>query len=249
MTQSKLSKALVVCLACAVLLACKKDRQAEVADAGNKPDSLSMETELKILALNGRIESGKNNQAVDWVTPFENATGCVVKATLLESRELIDASLGSDVYDLVIAADMTLPSDKLSPIDTSRLRAFKQLDRRFSASVDPRKPLSLPFQWRMIPPVAPATESIAEVESTHLLAKANNPNCAYAWIEWTLSPKVQGDIAAALGTIPVVPAACVGNESLGDDACDQRRNLPLIGALEGGSAGNSSEQATPVKNP
>ncbi len=48
---------------------------------------------------------------------------------------------------------------------------------------------------------------------------AAHPNCAYMWIEHSLDPKVQGDLAAWFGSVPVVPAACKGNELLTDDGC------------------------------
>ena len=38
-------------------------------------------------------------------------------------------------------------------------------------------------------------------------------------MEWSLNPKLQGDLAAWFGTVPAVPAACDGNELLGPDGC------------------------------
>ena len=39
------------------------------------------------------------------------------------------------------------------------------------------------------------------------------------WLEHSLSPKVQGDLAAWFGSVPSVPAACKGNELLTDEGC------------------------------
>jgi putative spermidine/putrescine transport system substrate-binding protein len=50
-------------------------------------------------------------------------------------------------------------------------------------------------------------------------AQAPNPNCAYKWMEWSINPKVQGDVAAWFGSVPAVPAACTGNELLTDAGC------------------------------
>jgi len=58
-------------------------------------------------------------------------------------------------------------------------------------------------------------------DTTMLHADADHPNCAYLWMEHSLSPKVQGDVSAWFGTVPSVPAACEGNELLGDDGCDR----------------------------
>ena len=216
------NKFLMVCLVSLALVACKKEKQADVADVADKIDPLAMESELRILGLNGRIESGKNNADIDWVSPFQDATGCKVKATMVENQESLDASLGNADFDLVITSDMALPVEKLAPLETARLRSFKDLDKRFFVPQSRSRKFSLPFQWQLIKPVPPATEFTTQVESIHLMANAKNINCAYAWMEWSLSPKLQGDVAAALGTIPVVPAACIGNETLGDDACRER---------------------------
>ena len=56
-------------------------------------------------------------------------------------------------------------------------------------------------------------------DSTMLVTGARHPNCAYQWLEWSLSPKVQGDVAAWFGSNPVVPKACEGNELLGPEGC------------------------------
>ena len=48
---------------------------------------------------------------------------------------------------------------------------------------------------------------------------APHPNCAYMWMDHSLEPKVQGDVAAWFGSVPAVPAACKGNELLTDDGC------------------------------
>lgn len=222
MTPNKLCRFLLVCIVCIALAACKKDKAESTADAGVKADPLAMETELNILALEGRIESGEASAAFDWVTSFEAATGCKIKAVMLESNDLFASSLDVNKYDLVIAADSFLPADVFEEIDLSRIRAFKNLDKRFTYNSALQNKRALPLHWKQIQAVPPSTDIITEVESTHLLTRARNPNCAYAWMEWSLSPKVQADIAAALDTIPVVPAACVGNELLGDDACKQR---------------------------
>lgn len=56
-------------------------------------------------------------------------------------------------------------------------------------------------------------------DTTMMEADAANPNCAYMWLEHSLSPKVQGDVSAWFGSLPVVPAACKGNELLTDEGC------------------------------
>ncbi len=238
-------KFLMVCLACLALAACKKEKQADVAVVGEKIDHLAMESELRILALNGRIESGKYNPDIDWVSPFEDATGCKVKATLVDNEKLLYARFGRESYDLVIMEDMAMPTDRLSRLDTRRLRSYKTLDKHLLSPISLSGKISLPFQWQLIKPVPPATEFITKVESIHLMPDAKNINCAYAWMEWSLSPKLQGDVAAALGTIPVVPAACIGNESLGDDACKERMSEAVEPVSEETAPVVAAEEKTP----
>jgi putative spermidine/putrescine transport system substrate-binding protein len=48
---------------------------------------------------------------------------------------------------------------------------------------------------------------------------APHPNCAYMWLEHSLNPKLQGDLAAWFGSVPSVPAACEGHELLGAEGC------------------------------
>ncbi|MFQ6572388.1 putative ABC transporter substrate-binding protein YdcS [Pseudomonas sp. UM16] len=56
-------------------------------------------------------------------------------------------------------------------------------------------------------------------DTTMLHAEAKHPNCAYKWMDWSLQPKVQGDVAAWFGSLPAVPAACSGSELLGAEGC------------------------------
>ncbi|MGF6256480.1 ABC transporter substrate-binding protein [Ensifer sp. LBL] len=56
-------------------------------------------------------------------------------------------------------------------------------------------------------------------DTTMLHADSQHPNCAYMWMEHSLSPKVQGDVSAWFGANPSVGAACKGNELLTDAGC------------------------------
>ena len=56
-------------------------------------------------------------------------------------------------------------------------------------------------------------------DTTMLHAESQHPNCAYMWMEHSLSAKVQGDAAAWFGAVPSVPAACKGNALLTDTGC------------------------------
>lgn len=85
---------------------------------------------------------------------------------------------------------------------------------------------SWPFQVNLLKaenkPIAstiPAEGATGWADTTMMHAEAAHPNCAYMWMEHSLSPKVQGDLAAWFGSVPAVPAACKGNALLGDEGC------------------------------
>lgn len=56
-------------------------------------------------------------------------------------------------------------------------------------------------------------------DTTMMGADAAHPACAYAWLNHSIDPKVQGDVAAWFGSVPAVPAACKGNALLTDEGC------------------------------
>lgn len=67
--------------------------------------------------------------------------------------------------------------------------------------------------------VVPKEGATGWADSTMLHTDAKNVNCAYRWLEHSVSPKLQGDLAAWFGSVPSVPAACTGNELLGNEGC------------------------------
>ncbi|MBM2842945.1 MAG: polyamine/opine/phosphonate uptake transporter family,periplasmic substrate-binding protein [Anaerolineales bacterium] len=83
---------------------------------------------------------------------------------------------------------------------------------------------SWPFQVNLlgapISSVIPEEGATGWADSTMMAIDAPHPNCAYKWLEHSLNPKLQGDLAAWFGTVPAVLAACQGNELLGDAGCE-----------------------------
>jgi putative spermidine/putrescine transport system substrate-binding protein len=85
---------------------------------------------------------------------------------------------------------------------------------------------SWPFQVNLLvadkQPIAstiPKEGATGWADTTLLGADAQHPECAYMWLEHSLSPKLQGDLAAWFGSVPSVPAACTGNALLTDAGC------------------------------
>ena len=77
----------------------------------------------------------------------------------------------------------------------------------------------LKFGGAPIEKTVPIEGATGWADTTMMHVDAAHPNCAYAWLEWSLNPKVQGDLAAWFQNIPVVLSACDGNELLGPDGC------------------------------
>jgi len=85
---------------------------------------------------------------------------------------------------------------------------------------------SWPFQVNLMvadkKPIAstvPAEGATGWADTTMMHVDAPHPNCAYLWLEHSINPKLQGDLAAWFGSVPSVLDACKGNALLGDEGC------------------------------
>jgi putative spermidine/putrescine transport system substrate-binding protein len=85
---------------------------------------------------------------------------------------------------------------------------------------------SWPFQVNIlvskgqpIASVIPQEGATGWADTTMMHAEAPHPNCAYKWMEWTLSSNLQGDLAAWFGSVPVVLDACGESKLLGPEGC------------------------------
>ena len=103
---------------------------------------------------------------------------------------------------------------------------------------------SWPFQVNLLvadkQPIAstiPEEGATGWADTTMMHSEATNPNCAYMWLEHSINPKLQGDLAAWFGSVPAVPAACTGNALLTDAGCETNGS---------GSFGQISFWRTPV---
>jgi putative spermidine/putrescine transport system substrate-binding protein len=86
---------------------------------------------------------------------------------------------------------------------------------------------SWPFQVNLlqaagqpIASVIPEEGATGWADTTMMHVNAPHPNCAYMWLEHSLNLNLQGDLAAWFGSVPAVPAACEGNELLGEGGCE-----------------------------
>jgi putative spermidine/putrescine transport system substrate-binding protein len=83
-----------------------------------------------------------------------------------------------------------------------------------------------PFQVNLLKAEGVPVESVVPEEgatgwadTTMMHVNAPHPNCSYMWLEWSINPKLQGDLAAWFGSVPAVLDACQGNELLTDEGC------------------------------
>jgi len=68
--------------------------------------------------------------------------------------------------------------------------------------------------------VVPVEGATGWADTTMMHVDAPHPNCAYKWLEHSINPKLQGDLAAWFGSVPVALEACKGNKLLGDKGCE-----------------------------
>ena len=78
----------------------------------------------------------------------------------------------------------------------------------------------LKSQSKPIASTVPQEGATGWADTTMMHADAEHPNCAYKWLEHSISPKLQGDLAAWFGSVPAALEACKGNELLTDAGCD-----------------------------
>jgi putative spermidine/putrescine transport system substrate-binding protein len=78
----------------------------------------------------------------------------------------------------------------------------------------------LQFDGQSIASVVPSEGATGWADTTMMHIDAPHPNCAYLWMEHSIDPQLQGDLAAWFGSVPAVLAACQGNELLTDAGCD-----------------------------
>ena len=86
---------------------------------------------------------------------------------------------------------------------------------------------SWPFQVNLLQadkkPVAstiPEEGATGWADTTMMHADAEHPNCAYMWLEHSLSPRCRATSRPGSARCRSVPAACKGNELLTDEGCE-----------------------------
>ena len=323
-----------------------------VSASTEAPAAAGNEGEVAIVAWPGYIERGANDAAYDWVTGFEQATGCKVTVKDAATSDEMVTLMSTGEYDLVTASgDSSLRmvyGGIVQPVDVTKIPSYNKVDERLQNApwhtVD-GKHYGVPYQWgpnvlmyntqvfgdkaptswnvvfeeqtlpdgksnkdrvqaysgpiyiadaalylkthnpdlgitdpyelnetqfnaalellrqqRKITPkywgdylvqiedfktegfvassswplqvnllqadgapiasVVPSEGATGWADTTMMAANAPHPQCAYLWLEHSIDPKVQGDVASWFGSAPSVPAACDGaSELFGTEGC------------------------------
>lgn len=92
------------------------------------------EGELSIIAWPGYIERGETDKAYDWVSDFEQSTGCRVSVKTAGTSDEMVSLMSKGGYDLVTASgDASLrliAGKKVQPIDISKVPSWSRVDER-----------------------------------------------------------------------------------------------------------------------
>jgi putative spermidine/putrescine transport system substrate-binding protein len=89
---------------------------------------------------------------------------------------------------------------------------------------------ALKAEKKPIESVIPAEGCTGWADTTMLAADAPHPQCAYAWMEWSLRPEVQAAVSDWFGSLPAVDAACRSKAPSGADFC-KANGFPLFATI------------------
>ncbi|EHY7982684.1 ABC transporter substrate-binding protein [Escherichia coli] len=89
-----------------------------------------------------------------------------------------------------------------------------------ASSAWPYQTNALKAEGQPVATVFPKKGVTGWADTTMLHSEAKHPVCAYKWMNWSLTPKVQGDVAAWFGSLPVVPEGCKASSLLGEKGCE-----------------------------
>src|SRR5512139_2615365 len=155
------STSAVLALAVAIALAgCQKKEEPTAAapeagaPAATAAPSETLEGQVDIVAWPGYIERGETDKNYDWVTGFEQQTGCKVNVKTAGTSDEMVSLMTQGGYDLVTASgDASLRlirGGTVQPVDITRIPSYPAVDERLREAswhfVD-GKHYGTPYQW------------------------------------------------------------------------------------------------------
>ncbi|MBL0665255.1 ABC transporter substrate-binding protein [Aeromonas jandaei] len=112
------------------------------------------EGQVDIVAWAGYVERGETDKNYDWVTGFEQATGCKVTVKTAATSDEMVALMNEGGFDLVTASgDASLRlivGGKVQPLDLSRIPSWSKVDHRLQNApwhTVNGKHYGVPYQW------------------------------------------------------------------------------------------------------
>lgn len=112
------------------------------------------EGQVDIVAWAGYVERGETDKNYDWVTGFEQATGCKVTVKTAATSDEMVALMNEGGFDLVTASgDASLrliAGGKVQPLDLSRIPSWSTVDPRLQNApwhTVNGKHYGVPYQW------------------------------------------------------------------------------------------------------
>ncbi|TYK48283.1 ABC transporter substrate-binding protein [Actinomadura decatromicini] len=109
---------------------------------------------LNLLALPGSIESGGTDPRVDWVTPFQERTGCKVGLKVVKTPEHMADLMRDDDrrYDGVAAppevAGRLVAENRVAPVNTDLVDGYKKLEPKLRGLLRRNgKTYGVPYAW------------------------------------------------------------------------------------------------------
>jgi putative spermidine/putrescine transport system substrate-binding protein len=141
----------------AVVTGCAKKEEpapAAATEAAPAAASTALEGRVDIVAWPGYIERGETDKGYDWVTAFEQDTGCKVNVKTAGTSDEMVSLMTQGGYDLVTASgDASLRlirGGTVQPVDISRIPSYANVDERLKQAswhfVD-GKHYGTPYQW------------------------------------------------------------------------------------------------------
>lgn len=109
---------------------------ADPADEGYywtpNPDALAgAEGQVNVIAWAGYLEDGSSSPEADWITPFEDITGCAVNVTLGGTSDEMVQLMQSGEYDGVSASgdatERLIAGEEVVAIDTAEYSSYEQI--------------------------------------------------------------------------------------------------------------------------
>ncbi|MEU8035935.1 extracellular solute-binding protein [Streptosporangium sp. NPDC049078] len=109
---------------------------------------------LRVLTFQGYVEYGGTSSQVNWLTPFERESGCVVKLDRVRTSEEMAVRFATGAYDAVSPAPdlagLLVAQGKVAPLETALVDDYRRIPRRLRELPGLRedgKVYGIPYLW------------------------------------------------------------------------------------------------------